>query len=322
VGQGNWTRADGRFREAIASKSGAGDWRHGHKTSNHYHYINVARSVHLLGRATWASRDDPVAVRSSRLISTGVLIVGHGTRNLVGQEEFRRVGADLVARLAPRPAVACCLELVEPDIASGLDSLLGQGARRIIVVPVLLGEAGHHKSDIPAAVRAALQRQPAPSGGAVEWRQTAALGSDDRILELSQRRFAHALAAAPSVAPADATLLLVGRGTSDPQAAEEVRQFAVKRRNLERLPAAETCFVAAASPRLSVGISQLAAKKPRCVVVQPHLLFTGQVLEEIAEEVAAARARYPETEWRLATHLGPDPLVVDALEQRVLALLD
>src|SRR5688572_8499591 len=148
----------------------------------------------------------------------GVLVVGHGTRDAAGIAEFHDVVRQLAARMAPRPVEAGFLELAEPTIAAAVGRLVDQGVRRLVVAPLVLLAEGHAKRDIPAAVAAAI-------GGSrgLTWVQTAPLGRHPQIVELSELRYDEAIADLPAVAPADTLLIVVGRGSSDPQAAAETR---------------------------------------------------------------------------------------------------
>jgi sirohydrochlorin ferrochelatase len=56
-----------------------------------------------------------------------------------------------------------------------------------------------------------------------------------------------------------------------------------------------------------------AEQQYRRFVVQPHLLFTGDVLAEINTAVDGFRAQDSQREWLVAPYLGPSPLVAEAL---------
>ncbi len=203
------------------------------------------------------------------------------------------------------------LELAEPTIPEAIERLAAEGMRSIRVVPLLLFAAGHVKRDLPAAVEAAAFRHP---GLKVEI--APAFGCDEEILALSERRFEEALTER-SVVPRERTmLLLVGRGTSDVEAVEEVRRFGELRREQSSVGSAEVCFVAAARPSLAEGLAMAAkAGYPR-VVVQPHLLFAGQVLNEIRAGVELIESEAIGVEWILTRHLGPEEELVRAVIRR------
>jgi sirohydrochlorin cobaltochelatase len=241
----------------------------------------------------------------------GVLIVGHGTREAAGIAEFLDVVRQTATRLAPLPVEAGFLELAEPTIAAGVDRLHERGVRRISVVPLLLFAAAHARRDIPETVATATARHPGLSQVQVEH-----LGLDPRIVDLSQRRYDEATTG-DEVADGETLLLVVGRGSSDESALAEFAEFVRLRIAGRAYGRVDTAFCALAEPRLTTALERAAATPFRRVVVQPHLLFAGELIERIGREVAATASANPGKLWRIAAHLGPHPGVVEAIVQRV-----
>jgi sirohydrochlorin cobaltochelatase len=242
----------------------------------------------------------------------GLLLVGHGTRESAGVAEFGEFARKVAARLAPVPVAPCFLELAEPLIADGVDSLAAQGVRRMVVAPVLLFAAVHAKLDIPEAVTAALAGRPPMS-----WRQASHLGLDPRVLELSARRFAAAVDAAEAehekVSPDETLLVVVGRGSRDPEALAEFAEYAARHAAAVGCRNYQTAFLAMAVPTLSAALDRAAASRYRRIVVQPHLLFGGVLVEQVRDEVAGRQRSTPEKQWQATGHLGPDELLVAAV---------
>jgi sirohydrochlorin cobaltochelatase len=238
----------------------------------------------------------------------GLLLVGHGTRQQAGLTEFFEV-ADQVQRLATEFIVEpCFLEIAQPDIVAGVQRLLNRGVKQIVVSPVLLFAAGHAKRDIPAAVQTALL-----SAEGVTIHHAPPLECQPGIVELSSQRFAEAVAERPQVPFEDTLLLMVGRGNSDATAIAEMHRFAALRAERSRFGQVAVCFVAMAEPSLESGL-RLAAESPyQRIVVQPHLLFAGQVLDQIDDAVAKQSSRHAEREWITAAHLGPSPWVAESI---------
>jgi sirohydrochlorin cobaltochelatase len=249
----------------------------------------------------------------------GLLFVGHGTRNSQGLAEFQALSQQ-VAELGPEFDVQPChLELAQPDIGAGVRQLLERGMRRIVVSPVLLFAAGHAKRDIPAAVESAIALHKAATvdRGAITQdlliHQVGALECHPQIIELSTQRFHEAVADCALVDPAETLLIMVGRGSSMPEAIGRMHQFAQLRSQTTPVGRVETCFVAMATPTLDETLAWAAETQHRRVVVQPHLLFVGDVLAEITAAVAELAARQPQREWIVTPHLGPSPQVAEAI---------
>jgi sirohydrochlorin cobaltochelatase len=264
----------------------------------------------------------------------GLLLIGHGTRDFQGQREFRQV-AELLAAEANGVAVEVCfLELAEPSIREGVARLIERGVRQVIVLPLLLFSAGHAQRDIPQAVQAAfedltrgeLAHGQDPQPATAVW-QAPVLACHPDIVELSARRYREAIAQAEnqvqSKSPGTGTtaktllaktlLLIVGRGSYEAETNAEFARFARLRWEREPVGWLETCFVAMTRPTLDEGLRMAASMPFERIVVQPHLLFPGELTQGIRAAVGAARERAPDRQWIVTEPLGADELLVRAL---------
>lgn len=250
--------------------------------------------------------------------TTGVLLVGHGTRSELGQRQFLKLAERVAARLASdgcrlEPAF---LELAEPTIAQGVSRLLGQGISRLIVAPVLLFAAGHAKEDVPRAVQQALT-----AGGAsnLEVRQVGHFGLHHEIVTLACRRFAEAAAALGAADLQKTCLVVVGRGSRDLQATAEFLELArlVGQRTGARGVLAG--FVAMAQPSVEAVLAQAAKGDYSKVIVLPHLLFHGEILENLAADIRRQESISRAQQWRLARILGDDLLTATNADDPVVA---
>jgi sirohydrochlorin cobaltochelatase len=254
----------------------------------------------------------------------GLLLVGHGTRDTRGLAEFHTL-AKLVADTAHNFDVeSCFLELAEPDIAAGVRRLLDRGIERLTVAPLLLFAAGHAKRDIPEAVERAVG-SPAAAGklrsevGVSDELQSKdliyapALSCHEKIFELSQQRFDEALAGRELVGQSETLLILVARGSSHADAIADMQRFTELRANRSGI-AAKCCFAAVAQPTLDETFNWAARCEYRRIIVQPHLLFAGQVLDQIHHAVEhISHAGAGNKEWIVTSHLGPSTLVAEAV---------
>lgn len=269
--------------------------------------------------------------------ATAVVLVGHGTRDSAGVAEMRECGARLAAAWPTVEVLTTFLEFAEPTVAAGIDELAARGHRRLVVVPVLLFAAGHAQRDIPELIAAARARWPG-----LQLTQAPHLGCHPDLIELSARRFAESVAATgPKLASteptslvaavtraaheglavdaaqgADTLLVMIGRGSYEPSANAEMARFARLRCERTPLGGLELGFTAMAEPSLTTACD-LATRLPFAqVVVQPHLLFAGALVERVRDEAARAAARAPHQAWRVAPALGVDPLLLRALADR------
>lgn len=241
----------------------------------------------------------------------GLLIVGHGTRDSAGIAEFQET-VERVARRLPQVVVeGGFLELAEPSIDAAFDRLVDRGVRQVAAAPLVLFAAGHAKRDIPAAISAAAARHDMPAP-----RQLPHLGCHPELIQLSVKRYDEVVEQLPSVADSQTLLLMVGRGSSDATANAEMARFTRLRWEARRVGWHETCFAALAEPSLERAMDVIARLPYRRVVVQPHLLFQGELLRGIRHTVETHARRWPQVESIVAGHLGPDEAIAEAVVER------
>ena len=243
--------------------------------------------------------------------SIGVLLVGHGTRDLKGVAAFLETAKQVQAVVPKYPLEPCFLELAEPNIATGVERLAQAGVEQIVVAPVLLFSAAHAQHDIPEAVAAVASLYPR-----LRFQQTPPLDCHPRLVELSAQRFLQTVKPLSHIPPtssaawADTLLILVARGSRDPLALANLQRFSAARQKL--LPVAtELCFISVTEPRFSSVLPRLPLLSYSRFVVQPHFLFPGQLVDEI-------RHQLPTTPPCLLTsELGPSPLLAKALAELI-----
>jgi sirohydrochlorin ferrochelatase len=239
-----------------------------------------------------------------------VLIVGHGSRDAVANQEFERLVARYQTRRPEFLLRYGYLELAQPSLAEALAGL-GSDRQPVIVVPLFLFAAGHVKSDVPLALATARRQSPH-----VEFLPTRALGVHPRMVELALRRAGDALPLDPNDARRT-TVIVVSRGSSDQDANGDfcnlVRVFQQGREFGAVLPA----FMAVAWPGFEEVLELVARSRPERLLIVPYLLFTGQLMKRLEEQVAAFSSSYPWIKTALAAHLGPVDQVLDVIDERI-----
>ena len=123
----------------------------------------------------------------------GVMVCGHGSRDLEAIAEFQSVAAGIEARLPQYPVASGFLEFARPIIRDGLDKLYGGGVRHILAIPGMLFAAGHVKNDIPSVLNTyAAQR------GDLKIDYGRDLAVDRRLLAVAAQRIEQAEAPQPA----------------------------------------------------------------------------------------------------------------------------
>ncbi|HEX9117544.1 MAG TPA: sirohydrochlorin chelatase [Anaerolineae bacterium] len=253
------------------------------------------------------------------MINQVVLAVGHGSRATQSIAEFHQFAADL-SRRSERPVSACFLELADPDMATGLvraATEAGDGGQ-VIVLPAFLGAAGHQKNDVAAALNWIRGQFPL-----VRFRQAAHLGIHANLVELLDLRIRETLAAHPDRLPLEETsLLVVGRGSSDPGANSEIARLAYLLGENRPYLSAEYAFQAVAHPTLEEAVRRCRRLGASQVMVAPFLLFSGRVHDDICSVTRQAGEALG-LAVLTAPYLGVHPLLTEVAHQRLQdAILD
>jgi sirohydrochlorin cobaltochelatase len=163
-------------------------------------------------------------------------------------------------------------------------------------VPMVLVSAGHAKGDIPAALQREVVRDPGT--GYVFGRP---LGPHPVLQDLLDQRVTAALAGDPAAGTA---VLLVGRGSTDPDANAEVCKVARLLQEGRPYDFVEPSFVSLARPDVITGLARCRALGARRVVVAPYFLFDGVLPRRVVEQAVAFGAEHPDVDVRVADHLG------------------
>ncbi|HEV2343372.1 MAG TPA: CbiX/SirB N-terminal domain-containing protein [Actinocrinis sp.] len=219
---------------------------------------------------------------------TALLIVGHGTRDLEGAAQFRAFTERVGARAAARPELAVddvgggVIELSAPPVRDAVAALVAQGWRDVVAVPLILLAAGHAKGDIPASLARERARHPG-----LRTRYARPLGVHPVVVGLLRERLA------ASGQPQPDGVLLVGRGTTDPDANADLYRAARLLWETTRqlgVEFVEPAFVSLAWPSVGQGLERLRRLGARRVTVLPYFLFTGVLPGRIVAQSAQAAA--------------------------------
>lgn len=254
-----------------------------------------------------ADGPDDLAPRTRRGPATaeaGVLLVGHGSRSTLGAAQMHRI-ADLVAAARPGQIVELgFLEMSDPPAGKVLDELVERGCRRIVVLPLLLLGAGHAKSDVPAVVVEARLRHPG-----VSILYGSPLGVTGDLVAIGGANLAE-------VGAAGRPLLVVARGTSDPDANAEATRAARLLAEWNRSTVLHVGFTGMTWPSVPDALTQMGALTGEPFAVFFWFLCHGRLIERARAQMAdfaAATGR----QVLDAGYLGPDPGLVGPVGHRL-----
>lgn len=239
-----------------------------------------------------------------------LLIAGHGTRDDAGAEAFRAFVRELGRRHPELPVAGGFIELSPPPLGDAVTELVERGVRRFAAVPLMLVSAGHAKGDIPAALAREKERHPG-----ISYTYGRPLGPHPSLLRVLDRRLEEALAGTDGER-SDVTVLLVGRGSTDPDANAEVYKAARLLWEGRGYAGVETAFVSLAAPDVPSGLDRCARLGARRIVVLPYFLFTGVLPDRVRRQTEEWAAAHPAVEVRSAEVIGAEPELLDLVMER------
>lgn len=245
-----------------------------------------------------------------------LLMVGHGSRDMQGRQGFLDFAHAYQGLDSSRPVVPCFLELTTPSIQEGVDQCVAQGYTEFSVLPILLFAARHNKFDVTNELDRAKARHPQ-----IRFYYGRHFGITPAILELWHRRLAELdqpsqNSSMSSIPRSETVLLVVGRGSSDPDANGDVYKLARLLWEGSGYKTVEICFIGITHPRLEEGFHRARLFQPKRIIVLPYFLFTGVLVKKIFDITAQQQEQYPDISMTCLPEMGIQPELLSVLRER------
>ena len=245
----------------------------------------------------------------------GVMLCGHGSRDLDAVQEFAALSDHLKKCLPQYPVEFGYLEFATPIIRTGLDKLKAAGVTRVLAVPGMLFAAGHAKNDIPSV----LNTYAAANKLTINYGKE--LGIDPKMLRAAGDRIQQALDANTHVPLHETMLVVVGRGSSDPDANSNVSKVTRMLWEGFGFGWAETAYSGVTFPLVAPALEHATRLGYKRIIVFPYFLFTGILVERIYQSTDEVAAAHREIEFIKAPYLNDHPAVIDTFVERVEQIL-
>jgi precorrin-8X/cobalt-precorrin-8 methylmutase len=242
----------------------------------------------------------------------GIVIAGHGSRDPDAVREFEAL-VKLVQQRAPEHVIHHgYLEFSSPTISEAIEQNIAAGMTQIAVVPGVLLAARHAKNDMPSELLAMASKYPK-----IDFHFGAPLNLHPQLLQLAQERIIEAESTSQQTIRRDDTcLVLVGRGTTDPDANGEVSKLARMLEEGMGFGGVYVCYSGTAKPLVSDGLRAAAMLGFARIIVLPFFLFDGVLVKRIYAAADALREREPALEVLSAGYFGAHPYVADVMIER------
>ncbi|HXF63983.1 MAG TPA: sirohydrochlorin chelatase [Caldilineaceae bacterium] len=244
-----------------------------------------------------------------------IVLLGHGSLRSASGAAMIRCAARLRARgLAPLVAAAF-LNYSRPTLMETAARCRARGATEVLIQPYFLIAGAYVRHDLPALVASVAAHYPG-----LRFTIGDALGDHAALIRLALHRVQDALDRLPR-ADGPRGLLLMAHGTPLPEANAPLyrvleavaREASFARRLVGYLDCNE--------PTIPAALAALAAEGARQIVALPYFLHMGRhVREDLPALIAQAQATLPAAIVQ-AHHLDYDPLLVEALAERIVTHL-
>jgi len=121
-------------------------------------------------------------------IKTGVIVLAHGSKVKSGNEGLFKI-VDILRAMEKWDMVeAGFLQLAKPGLTDVVEDLIERGAKRVVVMPLLLFSGNHVLKDIPEEIEQ--ERMKFPD---VEFCYAKNIGPDERIAQIVNDRIEEAV---------------------------------------------------------------------------------------------------------------------------------
>ncbi|HEY6926143.1 MAG TPA: precorrin-8X methylmutase [Steroidobacteraceae bacterium] len=248
----------------------------------------------------------------SAALDYSIVVAAHGSRDPAAIREVETLLALMKRRVPGRAVAHGFLEFALPTIDDAVRKVIEGGAARVVMLPALLLAATHAKNDMPGEL--ALLKRQFPG---VKFHFGAPTELHPLLLQLSQQRIVEAEARSERVVQrAETCLVVVGRGTNDPDANSEVSKLARMLEEGMGFGASFVCYAGTAAPDLRDGLRRAARLGCERIVVFPYFLFDGVLVKRIYTAADELHARHPELEVLKAGYLGADDAVAQVFLER------
>lgn len=241
----------------------------------------------------------------------GVLLIVHGSPDERGNVHALKASEKLRERFGEGvPIEVGFIEHAVPEVNVAL-SRLASNVDAVALVPLLLFDAGHSKSDMSEYILRGKKDHPG-----LEMIRDWGLGTDQTVVSVL-------LDLLPPVEEGvRETLVVIGRGSLDSNANASL--FYQGRRLWERRkgPLPIFSFIGVTEPRLAAVLDRLDPSMQDRIVLLPYFLFEGVLMDRIRGmgEAYSSRTGF-QGKVVVTSSFGDHPLLIDHLENRIRRLL-
>ena len=241
----------------------------------------------------------------------GILICGHGSRNKLAITEFQEL-TRLIQKKYPSILVEFgFLEFAKPSLTDALDKLRNSSIKKVIAIPAMLFAAGHVKNDIPSLLMNYAKKTD------IEIIYGRELGINNLMISAACERVKEVFKKNNSLIPEESLLVVVGRGSSDPDANSNVSKITRMVVEGVGLGWGETVFSGVTFPLVEPGLRNVVRLGYKNIIIFPYFLFSGVLVTRIKRQSDLVALDNPQVEFHEAKYLSSHKYVVQTFIERI-----
>ncbi|NQY06258.1 MAG: sirohydrochlorin chelatase [Flavobacteriaceae bacterium] len=242
----------------------------------------------------------------------GILLCGHGSRRPAAVTSFKRLVSVLKERYQDSYEVDYgFLEFNHPTYEAAVERMYLNGVREIYALPVILFAGSHAKNDIPFELNT-LQTYH----NDLTIKMAKHIGVSSFLLDLSVKRIEETEKRLTALDRKETCLIVVGRGTTDPDANSDVAKLTNMLWEGLGFGFATVGYSGTAYPNIKESLAMVEKLGFKRTIVIPFFFFTGVLLERIYDAVKEMDEN-SEHEYVYTDPFGTDELILKAFDERL-----
>lgn len=242
----------------------------------------------------------------------GILLCGHGSRRPAAVSSFKRLVAILKERYQDRYDVDYgFLEFNHPTYEAAVERMYLDGVRKVYALPVILFAGSHAKNDIPFELNTLQTYHDDLTISMAKH-----IGVSSFLLDLAAKRIQETEKKYPKIDRKETCLIVVGRGTTDPDANSDVAKLMNMLWEGLGFGFATVGYSGTAYPNIKESLAMVDKLGFKRTIVIPFFFFTGVLLERIYGAVTDMQEQ-SDSEYIYTDPFGTDELILKAFDERL-----
>lgn len=239
----------------------------------------------------------------------GILLCGHGSRTKSGTDAFKKLIELLKNRYKDYEVDYGFLEFNHPVYEASVERMYQKGIRKIYALPVILFAGSHAKNDIPYEMNTIQSYY-----GDLTIKLGRPIGVSSFLIELAKKRVLEVEAKLPPLDRKKTCLLVIGRGTTDPDGNSDVHKLACIIGEGMGFGFTTVAYSGTAYPTIPEALPLIDKLEFERVIAIPFFFFTGILLQRVYRQIDEFKGN---SNYYYSDAFGTDEFILKAFDERL-----